>query len=78
MTDSHTETILVTGGLGYIGSHTVVSLCQFLQKKEKLTHFKKENLSINFQIAILDNLSNCSKCVLDRIKKIVETNQSKE
>ena len=27
-----TETVLVTGGLGYIGSHFIVSLYEFIEK----------------------------------------------
>lgn len=42
--------ILVTGGLGYIGSHTVVEL-----------------LNNDFEVIIIDNLSNSSIDVLDRI-----------
>ncbi len=45
--------ILVTGGLGFIGSHTVVELQQQ-----------------NFEVLIVDNLSNSSIDVLDRITKI--------
>lgn len=45
--------ILVTGGTGYIGSHTVVEL-----------------LNENKQIVILDNFSNSSKDVLEKIKII--------
>ena len=45
--------ILVTGGLGYIGSHVVVEL----QK-------------MNFEVVIIDDLSNSSIGVLDRIIKI--------
>lgn len=45
--------ILVTGGLGFIGSHTVVEL----QNK-------------GFQVVIVDNLSNASLDVLDRITQI--------
>lgn len=45
--------ILVTGGLGFIGSHTVVELQQQ-----------------NFEVIIVDNLSNSSIDVLDRITKI--------
>ena len=37
-------TILVTGGLGYIGSHTVVEL-----------------LNNNFEVVIVDDLSNSEK-----------------
>ena len=45
--------ILVTGGLGYIGSHVVVEL----QKKD-------------FEVIIIDDLSNSSIEVLDRIEEI--------
>jgi len=45
--------ILVTGGLGYIGSHTVVELC--------------EN---NYEVVIVDNLSNSKIDVLDKLEKI--------
>lgn len=47
------KTILVTGGTGYIGSHTVVSLI--------------EN---NYEVIIVDNLSNSKLEVLNRIEKI--------
>ena len=45
--------LLVTGGTGYIGSHTVVEL-----------------LNLGYDIVIVDNLSNSSTLVLDRIKAI--------
>ena len=45
--------ILITGGTGYIGSHTVVEL-----------------LKLNQDIIIVDNLSNSSTLVLERIEKI--------
>jgi UDP-glucose 4-epimerase len=45
--------ILVTGGIGYIGSHTCVSL-----------------LENNFDVLIVDNLSNSELRILDRIKSI--------
>lgn len=45
--------ILVTGGLGYIGSHTVV-----------------EMLNSGYKVFIVDNLSNSSIDVLDKIEKI--------
>ena len=45
--------ILVTGGLGYIGSHTVVEL-----------------LDNNYDVVVIDNLSNSKIEVLDKLKKI--------
>ncbi len=45
--------ILVTGGAGYIGSHTVVEL-----------------LKDGYEVAIVDNLSNSSRKVLQRIEEI--------
>ena len=47
------QKILVTGGLGYIGSHVVVEL----QK-------------MNFEVVIIDDLSNSSLDVLDGIISI--------
>ncbi|MGC4130397.1 MAG: UDP-glucose 4-epimerase GalE [Bergeyella sp.] len=46
-------TILVTGGLGYIGSHTVVEL-----------------LNNNFEVVIVDDLSNTEKFILNNIEEI--------
>lgn len=46
-------TILVTGGLGYIGSHTVVEL-----------------LNNNFNVVIVDDLSNTEKFILKNIEEI--------
>ena len=45
--------ILVTGGLGFIGSHTVVEL-----------------LNNNYEVVIIDNLSNSKIETLDNLKKI--------
>ena len=45
--------ILVTGGAGYIGSHTVVEL-----------------IKLGKEVVIVDNLSNSSILVLDRIEEI--------
>ncbi len=47
------DKILVTGGLGFIGSHTVVELQQE-----------------GFEVVIIDNLSNSSEDVVDRIESI--------
>lgn len=48
--------ILVTGGTGYIGSHTVVEL-----------------INAGYQVHIIDNLSNSSINMLDRIREITGT-----
>lgn len=45
--------ILVTGGLGYIGSHTVVEL-----------------LNNNFEVVIVDDLSNSERFILNNIEEI--------
>ena len=47
--------ILVTGGLGYIGSHTVVEL-----------------IKNNYEVVIVDNLSNCKREVIERLEFITE------
>ena len=47
------KNILVTGGMGYIGSHTVVEL-----------------IEKNYNVIIVDDLSNSSREVLNRINKI--------
>lgn len=46
-------TILVTGGAGYIGSHTVVEL-----------------LTAGYNVVVVDNLSNSSSVVFERIEQI--------
>ena len=45
--------ILVTGGLGYIGSHTVIEL-----------------LNNNFEVVIIDDLSNSEKFILKNIEEV--------
>lgn len=47
------ESILVTGGTGYIGSHTCIEL-----------------LEAEFNVVVLDNLSNSSKESLQRVEQI--------
>lgn len=49
------KNILVTGGLGFIGSHTVVELCKN-----------------NYNVIIVDNLSNSNIDVLDKLKEITK------
>lgn len=50
------EKIIVTGGCGYIGSHTTVEL-----------------INHNYEVVILDDLSNSSADTISRIKKITGT-----
>jgi len=49
-------TILITGGAGYIGSHTCIEL-----------------ITANYDIVVLDNLSNSHNTVLERMEKITKT-----
>ena len=48
VTDS---TVLLTGGLGFIGSHTAVALHE-----------------AGWRVVLLDNLTNASRAVLDRLE----------
>ncbi len=49
--------ILVTGGLGFIGSHTVIEL-----------------LNNNYEVIVIDDLSNSSLDIIDKIKEITNKN----
>ncbi|EAR99444.2 3-beta hydroxysteroid dehydrogenase/isomerase family protein (macronuclear) [Tetrahymena thermophila SB210] len=60
-----TETILLTGGLGFIGSHTCVELYKYITEKN-LTQ------NVHYKIAILDNLSNCMPSVENKIRTILK------
>ena len=51
--------IIFTGGLGYIGSHTIVEIYQY-NKIHKT----------NYRVTILDNLENSSINILERLKEI--------
>ena len=53
-TSEQGKRILVTGGAGFIGSHTVVELLQS-----------------GYEAVVVDDLSNASPKVLDRIRQIV-------
>ena len=55
------QTILITGGLGYIGSHTVVEL---FNKQ----YLESNNIKNNFEVVIIDDCSSCS----DKIIPILE------
>ena len=48
------KTILVTGGCGYIGSHTIIEILK----------------NSNYSVIIIDNLSNSNYFILDRLQKI--------
>lgn len=61
--DSYKKIILVTGGLGYIGSHTVVEL---LSEE----YLKTADVKYSYEIVIVDNCSNASENILERLEKI--------
>ena len=52
--------VLVTGGAGFIGSHTVVEL-----------------LNCNYQVVIVDDLSNASEVAISRVRQIVGDEKAK-
>jgi len=54
------EMIVITGGLGFIGSHTVIEL-----------------LGAGYGVIVVDNLSNASLDVMDKIKAIVNMEEDK-
>jgi UDP-glucose 4-epimerase len=54
MSNHNTSTIIVTGGAGYIGSHTIIELLQ----------------QTNYTIVSIDNFSNSNADTFDRIEKI--------
>lgn len=58
--------LLITGGTGYIGSHTVVELQSLM--------LTSSNPNEEQGIVIVDDLSNSSTKVLDRIKQITKKN----
>ncbi len=61
-----TQTILIPGGLGYIGSHTVVCILESILKKS----VKLSNTA--YKVLIIDNLYNSTPSVLPRIHKILK------
>ena len=61
---SSVKTILVTGGLGYIGSHTVVELFN----KEYLNENKVKN---EYDVVIVDDCSTCSEKVLNILENML-------
>ena len=62
---SATQTILIPGGLGYIGSHTIVELIESLLNK------KIHLLESNYKVTIVDDLSNSTTLVISRINQIL-------
>jgi len=50
------QTILITGGAGYIGSHTIIELL----------------MNANFDVISIDNFSNSTAATFDRIKQITK------
>ena len=55
------KTVLLPGGLGYIGTHTIVELLQ----------------TYKIKIVIIDNYSNCREDVVDRLFKVLEESDHK-
>jgi len=51
--------ILITGGLGYIGSHTIVEL----------------NKTENYNLIVIDNLSNSASDIITNIEKLISPNK---
>ena len=62
---SSIKTILVTGGLGYIGSHTIVELFN----KEYL---KANDIKNNFEVVIIDDCSSCSDKILSILEGMIK------
>ena len=54
---SEIKTILVTGGLGYIGSHTIVVLFNE-------NYLKINNIQNKFEVIIVDDCSSCSEKII--------------
>lgn len=59
-----TKTVLVTGGLGYIGSHTVLELFN-------KDYIASQNLNETYEVVIADNCSNCSPKMLEILESIL-------
>lgn len=66
-TAAEAKTILVTGGLGYIGSHTLVELIESLHsKKLKLPESK-------YKVLVIDDLSNSTTSIIPRINQVLRS-----
>ena len=61
---SDTKTILVTGGLGYIGSHTIVELFN-------TEYLKSNSIKNKFEVVILDDCSSCSDKNLPSLESMI-------
>ena len=61
---SNLKIILVTGGLGYIGSHTIIEL----YNKDYL---QLNNIKNNYKVVIVDDCSNCKKETLSILEKMI-------
>ena len=66
MDSSRKSTILVTGGTGYIGTHTIVELIQNLYAGKLTLNTSECN------VLLVDNLSNSSEKILDRVNLIID------
>ena len=60
-----TRTILITGGLGYIGSHTIVEL--FNEE-----YLKANGIGNNFEVVIIDDCSSCSDKILPILEGMIK------
>ena len=61
---SDTKTILVTGGLGYIGSHTIVELFN-------TEYLKSNSIKNKFEVVILDDCSSGSDKILPILESMI-------
>ena len=62
---SEIKTILVTGGLGYIGSHTIIELFNE-------NYLKINNIQNKFEVIIVDDCSSCSEKIIPILEKLEE------
>ena len=62
---SEIKTILVTGGLGYIGSHTIVELFNE-------NYLKINNIQNKFEVIIVHDCSSCSEKIIPILEKLIK------
>ena len=62
---SNIKTILVTGGLGYIGSHTIVEL--FNEE-----YLKANGINNSFEVVIIDDCSSCSEKIIPVLEGMIK------